>query len=48
MAAAEDDEDVSAMRGARAELLKDQEEFDENAPVVVGEDEEDDKVCIYI
>lgn len=43
MAAVEDDEDVSAMRGARAELLKDQEEFDENAPVVVGEDDEEDK-----
>ena len=43
MAAAEDDEDVSALRGARAEAAKDadQEDFDENAPLQ-GEEEEDD------
>jgi hypothetical protein len=38
MAAAEDEEDVSAMRGAQQELKKEGEEFDENAPVESNED----------
>lgn len=36
MAAAEDEEDVTAMRGAKAELKKDEEEFDDTAATVPG------------
>jgi len=40
MAAAEDEEDVSAMKGAVEEAKRDQNEFDEAVPLPQGEDEE--------
>lgn len=41
MAAAEDDEDVSALRGAEAEAVQENAEFDENAPIPTEEDDDE-------
>lgn len=41
IAAMEDEEDVSAMRGVKSELAQDQEEFDDSKPIVINVDEDD-------